>query len=353
MSANQSACTNTSRNAPIISLEALEYRGPAQSGVRSSLDDKVDVYPFNETNFEKTQWSHFTLNQSISLNPGVLPYNSTIWLDDSPVSLAAPFLDVGYKCSGNTAFTKLGNCVCYKGEPISLDVLSAERAICNTAPGYVWGFSSYLTRLGLILEAVWMACCLICYIRLSLRSDLVNKEPIRTAGTMRLALDCSESIRNDIGPEADSLSESDLAKRLKEFKISYDILNSERSEDTTYRVTSRERPRGFEGRYLEELARWEDKIVEKLEPWEGIVPKKLAPWEGRLAKKLAPWDDRFDSINERVDPVSDSMNRTFNRATTYMKEKYGSMKRLPAELEVYEDLNWRVYQDHSSSSTYS
>lgn len=327
-------------------LEAPEYLGPAQLRAKSSTSDVVDLAPFNETNFEKTHWSYFQLNRSISLDPGVLPYNSTVWLNNTPISLPAPFLDLGYNCSGNNAFTKLGNCVCYKGEPISLDILSSERVICNTAPGYVWGFSSYLTRVGLILEAVWMACCFICYLRLSLRSDIIDKESIRTAGVMRLALDFSESARNVIGPEANTLSESDLTKRLKGSRISYHISQSEPGDQTTYQVMSSNKPRGFEGRYSEELARWEARIVEKLEPWEGVLPGKVAHWEARLGeklgKKLAPWDDRFEAINKRVDPVSDSMNMKFNRAAGLVKERLRSSKRSPTDFEVYEDLNWRI-----------
>lgn len=36
-----------------------------------------------------------------SLPPGEMPYNSTLWLNGSAISLSAPFLDVGHGCSGN------------------------------------------------------------------------------------------------------------------------------------------------------------------------------------------------------------------------------------------------------------
>ncbi|KAI1103946.1 hypothetical protein F4804DRAFT_210437 [Jackrogersella minutella] len=95
------------------------------------------------------------------------------------------------------------------------DKLSSRKAICNTASRYVWGFSSYLTRTGLILEAVWMAFCFVSYPRLSLRSKMNIREHLRTAGVMRLALDCSESVRDDVGSETSYLSEQVLKKNKK------------------------------------------------------------------------------------------------------------------------------------------
>ncbi|KAI0005680.1 hypothetical protein F4779DRAFT_597981 [Xylariaceae sp. FL0662B] len=318
LSTNTSNCAQADNNALFQHLEAPEYLASSQLRSGTSNVSIVDMVPFNEAAFEKAQWSHFDINNTVSLDLGVLPYNSTFWLDDKPISLSAPFLDFGYKCSGNTAFTSLGNCVCYKGEPIAPDLLSNEKAICNTAPGYVWGFSSYLTRLGLILEAVWMACCFICYLRLSLRSELMSKEPIRTAGAMRLALDCSEAARHDIGPEVDHLPESTLKKRLTEFKISYQALESEEDVGLRYRVVSGMKRDGFRDRL------------------EGFLY--------RLSKNLARWDERFEPINERLDPVSEAMNRRFNQASMYAKERCRSTKRIPTDFEVYEDINWRVYQ---------
>jgi hypothetical protein len=339
LSTDTANCAKTDLGALFQSIEALEYRGPSQ--LRAGLSDisAVTMAPFNETTFERTQWSYFHFNESIfnqngstpstSLDPGVLPYNSTIWFNDTPISLSAPFLDVGYNCSVDTVFTTLGNCVCYKGNPISLDLLSDERVICNTAPGYSWGFSSYLTRLGLILEAVWMACCFICYIRLSFCSKLISKDPIRSAGTMRLALDFSESARDDIGPEASHLSESTLKERLRQHKISYQALESEEGVGIRCRITSGMKKNGF---------------ADRLANLEGRFSEEFARWEKPLADKLTRWDKAFDPINEKVDPVSDAMNKKFNQVSTYVKERYGSTKRVPTDVEVYEDINWRVHE---------
>ncbi|KAG6355160.1 hypothetical protein INS49_004241 [Diaporthe citri] len=166
---------------------------------------------------ENMSKAHFSLGNvsGESLPPGQMPYNSTLWLNGTAISLAAPFIDVGHGCSGNNGFGSLGNCICYKGQPISLDLLGEGRAICNTAPGYVWGFSSSLLRLGLGFEAAWMACCLICYLWLSVRGGLVNKKIMRSAGPMQFALEFSEAVC-EIEETAAELSEDMLKARLKD-----------------------------------------------------------------------------------------------------------------------------------------
>ncbi|KAI3339521.1 hypothetical protein F4824DRAFT_46876 [Ustulina deusta] len=150
-------------------------------------EEIANIYPYNKSAPGIAYWSLFVLNESIQLGPGVVPYNSTIRLNDSLIPLEAPFLDVGFNCSAypkSNSFNGLGNCVCYKGKPISLDLLSDDKAICNTAPGYVWGFSSYLTRMGLILEATWMLCCFVAYPWLLYRSKLLHMEPIKSSKTI-------------------------------------------------------------------------------------------------------------------------------------------------------------------------
>lgn len=171
---------------------------------------------------ESTSWTQFALGNVSreSLPAGEMPYNSTLWLDGNAISLSAPFVDFGHNCAGNNPFGSLGNCICYKGQPIPLDLLGEERAVCNTAPGYVWGFSSYLLRLGLAFEATWMACCLICYLWLSLRGGLTRNKIIRNAGPMKFALELSEAVC-EIDETASALSEDGLKARLKGINVGY------------------------------------------------------------------------------------------------------------------------------------
>lgn len=235
---------------------------------------------------------HFSLSNvsGVSLSPGEMPYNSTLWLNGSAISLSAPFIDVGHGCSGNNGFGSLGNCICYKGQPISLDLLGEERAICNTAPGYVWGFSSTLLRLGLAFEAAWMACCLICYLWLSLRGGLVTKKTMRSAGPMKFALEFSEAVCK-VDEAAAGLSEDGLKARLKGVNV-------------------------------------------------GYRPPSVADEDGGLRHRLVAGVEREQRlidltdirINEFEADVKGWINETWRR-------------RKPTDREVYEDLNWRVYDE--------
>ncbi|KAI0899925.1 hypothetical protein F4806DRAFT_505994 [Annulohypoxylon nitens] len=329
---DETYCALVGNGTLFSSVEAAEYMSPEQSRKPFHAGIDIDLVPLKWPAEVTAQWSYFVLNRSIPLSTGVIPYNSTIWFNSAPGQAMAPFLDIGYNCSGNTPWTSLGNCICYKGTPISPELLSSEKAVCNTAPGYVWGFSSSLVRLGLILEAVWMACCFLSYLRLSLRGSLINKNPIRTAGTMRMALDCSTSIRNDLLSEADFLSEKELKENLEGIKISYQAF--EEHGEMRHRVLSNSNTVGFENRLEEERARW-------LKHYDRLNHK--------LAERLTRWDKRFDPINKRVDPVSESMNQKFDNASRFVKQRCGSPERVPTDFEVYEDLNWRAYQEHDTS----
>ena len=238
-------------------------------------------------------WTHFSLGkitrEPAVLPPGKMPYNSTIWLNGSAIPLSAPFVDIGYGCSGNGVFGSLGNCVCYKGQPISFDLLSEGRTICNTAPGYVWGFSSVLLRLGLAFEATWMACCFTCYLWLSLRSDLVRKKTLRSAGAMNFALEFSETVC-EVEQAAPQLSEDDLMGRLDKVNFRY-------------------------GR------------SSILSEHQVLRHRVVADTEHRER-----WIDHTDTrINEAETAVGGWMNETWRRR----KRTHG---------EIYEDLNWDIYR---------
>ncbi|KAI1363668.1 hypothetical protein F5Y08DRAFT_354276, partial [Xylaria arbuscula] len=296
-------------------------------GIPSSAGegDVVNISPYNDTS-EKAFWSNFLLNKSTPLRQGIVPYNSTIQLNDTLVHLDAPFLDLGFNCSSSTSptsFDSLGNCVCYKGNPISLDLLSEDKAICNTAPGYVWGFSSYLTRLGLILEATWMLCCFVAYPWLLFRGKLLHIEPIRSAKVMRLILDCSEAICNDIGSETKSLREDDLVQLLKNIKIGY---NADTREGTPApRLVSGSTTNDFSERFQEGRAALEETLYETSVKFDTLIIKSM------------PIIDRMgnSSVHER-------MNKGLERSKTTLRSYLSSGKRRPTSNEVYEDIRWQI-----------
>ncbi|KAI0543773.1 hypothetical protein F4679DRAFT_82893 [Xylaria curta] len=318
----KSQCKNVPQQGIYPALRAVTLQEP---GEFYPAKDKVDSRPYNESTLGAAYWSLFTLNQSIRLEPGIIPYNSTIRLDGRSVTLDAPFLDIGFNCSvspDSSSFNSLGNCVCYKGQPISLDLLSDDKAICNTAPGYVWGFSSYLAHLGLILEAVWMASCFVAYPWLLHKSKLLHTEPIKSAKTMRLLLDCSKAVRKDIGTDTKMLREKELVQGLKNIRIGYRTDVNE--PELKYRVESGLVTKGFSERYMDATILMETKASRGAEKFE------------RALNKYVPVIHWMESH-----PINDAMNARADRGIKAWKAYFSAGKRKPTENEVYEDLNWR------------
>ncbi|KAI0508336.1 hypothetical protein F5B22DRAFT_650192 [Xylaria bambusicola] len=109
------------------SFRSVTLGTPASTGEQ----DAANIYPYNETS-EAAFLANFLLDESIPLSQGIVPYNSTIRLNNTLISLDAPFLDIAFNCpsyTGPSFFNSLGNCVCYKGNPISIDLLNDEKAI--------------------------------------------------------------------------------------------------------------------------------------------------------------------------------------------------------------------------------
>ncbi|KAI2624426.1 hypothetical protein GGR54DRAFT_596473 [Hypoxylon sp. NC1633] len=103
-----------------------------------------------------------------------------------------------------------------------------------------------------------MACCFVSYTWLSYRSNLLKKDPIRTAGINRLALDCAEAAHDDIGPEIRGLPEKRQTERLRPFKNSYETLGSPHGEELRY-IISGKTIVGFQERFDKGMARWNEK----------------------------------------------------------------------------------------------
>ncbi|KAI8631746.1 hypothetical protein F5Y19DRAFT_493605 [Xylariaceae sp. FL1651] len=304
------------------SVYAVHFDLPGEQDSVHEASQTYNTRPYNESTIGRAYRDVLFLDKSIPSGPGIIPYNSTIQLNGSSIDLPAPFLDIGFNCSGNTIFSSLGNCVCYKGKPIPIDLLSGSRAICNTAPGYVWGFSSPLTRLGLVLEAVWLVCCFIAYPWLSFRSKLLNTEPIKSAKAMRLLLDCSESAFTDLGQDAKKLREVELTERLKRTQIGYQAKIYDGK--LNYRIVSGLSRKGL----TERLSDTADQFERQL--------NKTVPILNRL-------DEHFHPLNRMIDPIHDAMNLRFDEASTTLRSQLRpeNGKKKPTDDEVYEDLNWR------------
>ncbi|GAW22601.1 hypothetical protein ANO14919_121430 [Xylariales sp. No.14919] len=316
----KSTCRNISQPSLYPTLHAVTLEGPGTHPLRQDAT-KVDIYPYNAS-AEPAYWSLFVLDQSIQLEPGLIPYNSTIRLNDTPVPLHAPFLDVGFNCSGPNIndFNGLGNCACYKGQPIPLNLL--EDPICNTAPGYVWGFSSFLTRLGLIMEAVWMACCSIAYPWLLHRSKILTSEPVKSAKALRLLLDCAEAVYNDVGPDAKDLCEDEITRRLENIEIGY---RAEECEGRLrYRIVSGPKTEGFSERFNKATFTTEVKIAKKAQAFETTLNRTVP-----VLKRIGD-----STVHER-------MNRWLDGVIAAWREFLAAGRPRPTASEVYEDANWR------------
>ncbi|KAI1879814.1 hypothetical protein JX265_001435 [Neoarthrinium moseri] len=231
ISRNLSKCTdqNSSLNVLESSIGTLQY---VQQPTHAMNGSHVSWY--TDVTGTLMYRSNVQLDNSIPNHPGIVPYNSTLWLNGTQFDLAAPFLDIGYGCTGPEPgpFTSLGNCICYRGEPIPPEFLADKRIICNTAPGFVWGFSSNFLVIGLILETIWLGLCLFTNLSLSTSVTMLKDPRARNTSNMLLALDFSEGARNDLGSiDVRQVSEESLRKALKGHRIGYERASGETEDD--------------------------------------------------------------------------------------------------------------------------
>jgi hypothetical protein len=100
------------------------------TGIGQDQDDVelIDDYP--DWKIQAYQ-ATFVLDDGIAPGPGIVPYNSSIWFSNRTQSLSGPFLEIGKGCVGHTNyFTRLGSCICYRGQPITRDWYTNENLIC-------------------------------------------------------------------------------------------------------------------------------------------------------------------------------------------------------------------------------
>ncbi|KAI0161495.1 hypothetical protein GGR57DRAFT_360093 [Xylariaceae sp. FL1272] len=309
-------------------VRSVELAGVDEPILQSPARELVDRLPYNTSgpNRANSYWSTFSLNQSIQLGPGIVPYNSTLWLNKTSFTLSAPFLDVGVNCSSTSDYTGLGNCVCYKEQPISPDYLDSSKAICNTASGFRWGFSSNLLRLGLYLEGIWMACCFAVHPWLVLRSRLLRSERMRTAKVYRLLLDCSESIHSDLGPNAKTLNEDELKRELKNFNIGFEAnLDGEKQD---YHIASGLVRRDFKERLLHIYLESTEKL--------RLVKERIG---GNVRPISTVINRQFRASDIVPDPVHDRRSGWVDMMVALMGSYLPFWRRRSARSREYEDLD--------------
>ncbi|GAW17797.1 hypothetical protein ANO14919_072640 [Xylariales sp. No.14919] len=168
------------------------------------------IFHFNETGTEQ----HLE-NGAWVLGPGIVPYNSTLVLENKKLSLPAPFLSFGigeFDCSWWDSST--GECPCYLGKPLEADWAITDQYSCIGASGYVWGFSSFILAIGVVLEAVWIIGCWVTRWRTTVGSNLIENNR-RNIGTVRNLLDLAEAINQDLGPDTSIYTDVELRDALR------------------------------------------------------------------------------------------------------------------------------------------
>ena len=189
---------------------------------------------------EKQQFrrSTFRLNHSISYHPGVaasIPYNSTFWYKGTEISLQAPFLGfmncTWLQFKRSDASISPPDCLCYKGELVLQDFRVGNHKACTGGAEYVWGFSHFITLIGLILELVW---CLVCgYLYLSTNIGIINLYDRSAVGTLRNALDFAEVVKEELGDDICLYTNKQLMEALSDsHPIGY--ATKERSDGITH-----------------------------------------------------------------------------------------------------------------------
>ena len=162
--------------------------------------------------------STFERNTSIPYSQGVVPYNSTIWYKGREIPLPAPFLGF-MNCTWSQFnnyedFTdKPPDCLCYKGEPLLQDFRVDSHKVCTGGAEYIWGFSNFLTRVGLILELMW---CIVCsYLWLySVTHSTIGLHSRPAIGALRNTLDLAEVVKEELGENTCLYTNKQLMKAL-------------------------------------------------------------------------------------------------------------------------------------------
>ena len=109
--------------------------------------------------------------------------------------------------------SELGECICYKGKPVTEDFRLDYHAICTSGGQYVWGFSSSIIFVGILLEAVWCYVCTFLLLPATQQSRLVRRGRPAT-GVIRAVLDLAGALNQELGPGVSWYNEKQLRKKL-------------------------------------------------------------------------------------------------------------------------------------------
>ncbi|KAI1124454.1 hypothetical protein F5Y10DRAFT_285009 [Nemania abortiva] len=198
------------------SIDGWQYAGSGQKGIENlpsdtrnkTLDDPShgklgdsEYVPYNAT---------FLLDSEIKTAQGVLPYNSTLWWNNTRIALGAPFLKIGESCQWSRG--SLGLCLCLDEDIISKDFRDSDY-ICLNDTGYKWGFSAFVLLIGLALETAWLVVCTMMWFVIITKSELVRMHR-PGIGVIRSILDIAGAINSSIGIDTSAYTEDELKLEL-------------------------------------------------------------------------------------------------------------------------------------------
>lgn len=108
----------------------------------------------------------------------------------------------------------MGNCICFDGEPITYDWYHDNNMACMPPKLYIWGLSSYVTFVGLVLELIWIVLALWVRGYTQWWSSLMKHRQVKTAGLIRNVMEVGPALVRDLDGDEVSL-EGDLAEKLQ------------------------------------------------------------------------------------------------------------------------------------------
>ncbi|ROW10817.1 hypothetical protein VPNG_05404 [Cytospora leucostoma] len=153
--------------------------------------------------------------RTLGLEP--VPYNSTLWYNGSAITLDAPFLNLDADktaCSWYNGYPSLDLCLCYGNTLLSSDFRDNDKLICISEEGYVWGFSSVVTLIGIILEVCWILGCFGMLLDVHINSTLFRMNR-PGSGLVRNILDVAGAVQRDLGEETGAYKDRELMKALE------------------------------------------------------------------------------------------------------------------------------------------
>ncbi|KAK3370947.1 hypothetical protein B0T24DRAFT_705625 [Lasiosphaeria ovina] len=221
-------------------------------GVRENLTaDSKDLVWINQYDTNHQVFSTQVIRSTFQLNvsvipqaerpPTLIPFNSSFWFNATKIRLPAPFLDMGRNCSWPNL--DLGECICYKGKPLTEDFRQSlhEHRFCAGGGRYIWGFARNFVFIGLLLEVLWCGVCISLWVTWLRQSEL-NRYGRSATGNVRNILDMCEAINRELGSSTCWYTDRELREALgRERLVGYTIENK---GDTLSRLSLMPMPHG-------------------------------------------------------------------------------------------------------------